>query len=301
MNVLFKYYKKLDKSYFQNPTIKISNTVKLNDPFERQVDSGLMELVLNSFPNQKIKLKEYDLSPTFNEVTFLNLISKIGIVSLSETPRNLLMWSHYADQYKGICIGYRSDFLDHHENKSHEVLPTIYHPVKVNYDNSRYDPLTDIFTANNKDELRKQILTMSLLRKGDDWLYEKEHRSIIPMEFYDSIICTGENNASYYEKKYPFLFSINERQLRVKSTPTYSITDKDELIFALGIDKRSIVSVYFGIDINNMYDYVELYEEIKKDPDLSHVKFYIATPSKTKFELNFSSMEDFIDAIDNGQ
>ncbi|AVP84662.1 DUF2971 domain-containing protein [Aeromonas hydrophila] len=302
MNILFKYYKSLDLSYFKHPTMKISNTTKLNDPFERQIDSGLMDLVLNTFPEAVPESESAwkKFAPARNELSFLSRICQIGIISLSETPRNILMWSHYADQYKGICIGYRSDFLDKYEGMTHDVLPTIYHPQKINYDNSRYDPLTDIFTANDKDELRKQIIQMSLLRKGDDWLYEKEHRSIIPMEFYNRVICIGEKNAYEYESEFDFLTAINERHLKIKKTPSKSIIDHEGLIFALEIDKKSIVSVYFGIEADDFFQYVELYEEIIKDPELSHVKFYIATPSNTKFELRFSAMEEFINAINNG-
>lgn len=27
-----------------------------------------------------------------------------GILSLSEDPRNILMWSHYGDEHKGVCV-----------------------------------------------------------------------------------------------------------------------------------------------------------------------------------------------------
>lgn len=281
--------------------MKISNTTKLNDPFERQINSSLMELVLNTFPEPIPEPPKRNIRPAINEIAFLSRICQIGIISLSETPRNILMWSHYADQYKGMCIGYKTDFLDRYEGRYHDVLPTIYHPEKVNYDNSRYDPLTDMFTADHKDELRKQILQMSLLRKGDDWLYEKEHRSIVPMEFYNSVICTGEKGAYEYEKEYDFLTAISDKQLKINTTPSSSITDHEDLIFALEIDKKSIASVYFGIEAEDFFEYVSLYEEIIKDPEYSHVKFYIATPSTTKFELDFSTMEEFIDAINNGR
>ncbi|WP_421170364.1 DUF2971 domain-containing protein [Aeromonas dhakensis] len=298
MDILYKYYSGLDITYFRNPTIKISNTSKLNDPFERIIDDELMDLVLKEYPKLN---KVPELIPSFNAVNFMNQLSQIGVVSLSETPRNLLMWSHYANQYKGICIGYKSTFLDNHKERKHETLPTIFHPTKVNYDNSRYDPLTDIFLANDEQELRKQIVQMSLLRKGNDWLYEKEHRSIIPMKFHDTIICPS-NNAFEIEKKSNYLKAINERMLVVKDDEKVpsNVNINSNLIYALRIEKESIVSIYFGINAENFYDYVELYEEIKEDPELSHVKGYIASPNGTKFELSFDTMENFIDTINNG-
>lgn len=303
MDILYKYYSKLDLAYFKNPTIKISNTDKLNDPFERIVDKNLMELVLNQYPEINEKTRHPDLAPSFNEVNFLLLLSQVGVVSLSETPRNLLMWSHYANQYKGLCIGYKSDFLDHYKDKEHHALPTIFHPVKVNYDTSRYDPLTDIFTANDEQDLRKQIIQMSLLRKGNDWLYEKEHRSIIPLEFFDTIVCTGKIDAFTLERKYNNLTAINEKMLIVNDSkpvqPLVPISGND-IMHAIRIAKESIISIYFGINLETFHDYVELYEEIKEDPELSHIKCYIASPNGTKYELQFDTMENFIDAIDNG-
>jgi hypothetical protein len=32
-------------------------------------------------------------------------LKRRGILTLSETDMNILMWSHYADEHKGVCIG----------------------------------------------------------------------------------------------------------------------------------------------------------------------------------------------------
>src|ERR1700728_66067 len=37
--------------------------------------------------------------------------STIGIASFAESYENELMWTHYADEYRGVCIAYITDFL----------------------------------------------------------------------------------------------------------------------------------------------------------------------------------------------
>ena len=38
------------------------------------------------------------------ESEFHAVISKAGVFCVAERPDNLLMWSHYGDQHKGICL-----------------------------------------------------------------------------------------------------------------------------------------------------------------------------------------------------
>ena len=39
------------------------------------------------------------------------LLHDTGISCFSETPENILMWSHYADDHKGVCIGFSIRWL----------------------------------------------------------------------------------------------------------------------------------------------------------------------------------------------
>ena len=38
--------------------------------------------------------------------------SKVGILSMSETKENILMWSHYSDNHKGLCFGFSDDLYE---------------------------------------------------------------------------------------------------------------------------------------------------------------------------------------------
>lgn len=83
-----------------------------------------------------------------------------GILSLSGTPESILMWSHYADQHRGICIEF--------------TVPESISVHKVSY--SQMPPrftLHDIYVKRNEECL--SLFTT----KHKHWQYEKEYRVIL--------------------------------------------------------------------------------------------------------------------------
>lgn len=85
-------------------------------------------------------------------------MDKVGILSLSEINDDLLMWSHYSNGHKGICL----EFL------ATDNTPFFgdAQPVRYNDQRPRFDYGDDKFT-----QLEKIILT-----KSAHWSYEKEWR-----------------------------------------------------------------------------------------------------------------------------
>lgn len=90
--------------------------------------------------------------------------SEIYIKSFSCKKNNLLMWSHYADAHKGICIGY--DFARVSEEIKHHLYPVQYSNVIPSID----------------DINRLRIHEFMYLRKSCCWSYEKEWRLIYKKE-----------------------------------------------------------------------------------------------------------------------
>lgn len=303
MRTLFKYYSNLDRRYFIKPTIKISNATKLNDPFEKIVPEDLMNCSLDilseliSSRGRSVENREF--TSAINTVNFMHLISRIGVVSLTETPRNLLMWSHYANNHKGICIGYRSDFLDHHKTREHPLLPTEFTPLKVNYDDSRYDKHTESLDFTELVKIRKEILKRSLLKKSNDWLYEKEYRSIIPLEYNDQAICLNNTKADDYITIFPNFEKLSENSFKpihpvsIFASPIY---DYDDLIFTLNINHSSIEYIYFGCE-SCILDNIKTFRLIRRLNILSHVKVFRMEVSKNRFELNPILFEDFLENL----
>ncbi len=92
-----------------------------------------------------------------------------GVVSLAERATCPLMWSHYSDQHKGICIGYSIP----------ETAIASLH--KVNYGGSRLVAASKVAAMfpDNAD-MRRQVDEAVLLRKAGSWRYEREWRLIGP-------------------------------------------------------------------------------------------------------------------------
>lgn len=100
--------------------------------------------------------------------------NKLRITCLTESNDNPLMWSHYADSHKGICIGY--DISVYLRGKKENLLvPVIYTDDTKSI--SRYIKYEDdkIEVSVNVDTQTQAISTM-LKRK--DWSYEKEWRFV---------------------------------------------------------------------------------------------------------------------------
>lgn len=85
------------------------------------------------------------------------VISSMGYYCMTSKPDNLLMWAHYADSHKGVCLKF--DIL--------KDLESFLVPVPIDY-NPQYI---------NFDVLADNILNV-VRRKSPDWKYEDEYRII---------------------------------------------------------------------------------------------------------------------------
>jgi Protein of unknown function (DUF2971) len=90
-----------------------------------------------------------------------------GILSLTETPDNLLMWAHYGDCHKGVVLGFDET---HPFFRGAEIVAGLARLNKVEYNQKR--PVLSITTRNNPKVF---------LRKSIEWAYESEWRLIRPL------------------------------------------------------------------------------------------------------------------------
>lgn len=86
-------------------------------------------------------------------------IDKLGIYCISEVNDNMLLWSHYTDCHKGICIEFNDSILSLGRAK------------KVNYSDTY--PELNYFTS-TPDELDDGTVYW----KSYDWVYEREWRVV---------------------------------------------------------------------------------------------------------------------------
>lgn len=92
-----------------------------------------------------------------------------GILSLSELGDNILMWSHYAQQHKGICIEF--------ERTSSNILGILNYTSPVRY--SIKAPIINAHSYRHATKEEQNEIELSLvLTKAADWTYEREWRII---------------------------------------------------------------------------------------------------------------------------
>ena len=184
-HTLYKYLPNLGIDYFEQPTFKITPPSLLNDPFESIISRDVAKLLKHlHITNDTLNINDI-------KKLLKHCISSVGIISLSETHRNLLMWAHYADEHKGFCIGVKDSYLENNGPLQPilDSTPIYDMPIKVRYDTERFD-FKNINSSSIK--LFKNILTHQLTVKSDDWMYEKEYRSIVCLLNHDKVKMIGD-------------------------------------------------------------------------------------------------------------
>lgn len=113
-----------------------------------------------------------------------NLVCSFLITCFSRTPVQPLMWAHYANDHKGVCIGFdvrADDFISESKNvvpvQFGSVVYTTNPPNKLALQNqpTLAESITH-FDASNFDFIRK-----AFLQKSTHWAYEEEVRWVVKM------------------------------------------------------------------------------------------------------------------------
>ena len=175
------------RSFFAEPS-------SLNDPFDCNVDiSEVVKHAINKGNGQGSKLlREFHDDSVLIE-KFRNNINLLGIGSFSLKSDQTLMWSHYANDHKGICLKYEFPkyFLDNGEE--------IFGAAGVEYEENRVSEWIveniNLYKTNHPSFIIG-LLKIVLTSKAPAWKYEVEARIIrpkagffdIPREFLTNII-----------------------------------------------------------------------------------------------------------------
>lgn len=139
----------------RNRRLKIALYSELNDPFELIATD-------NSDPLQRQILAGWKN----------DLQSKSGLLCFSRSWRNPVLWSHYADKHKGMCLGF--DIND-------EYL------IPVKYSKSRMK--IDLVELKESGKLNEELLLRIMRTKYVDWSYEREVR--VPVDLNEIDKTTG--------------------------------------------------------------------------------------------------------------
>lgn len=103
------------------------------------------------------------------ENDLLQAMGDVGVLSLSKKWDNMLMWSHYANNHKGVCLEFEFD-----GNKCANLQP-------VDYTGSREISVNDLYRwLIRGDETAKQrVIDCMFFKKERCWESEAEWRSIV--------------------------------------------------------------------------------------------------------------------------
>lgn len=199
-------------TYLENELLRITQPADLNDPFEflpaiptiedfklvfekvykervtqiekfkvdKKQKSELKNTQLREYKTQIRKLnnnEEGNVKSFFLDRAVNNLNSHLGILSLTRRWDSTLMWAHYTNSHKGLCIGFDSQnpfFSDFRQiaDKEKIFMPVTYRDdrIKVPIDKG------------------VSIDFQVVLSKSKDWEYEEEERLIVMLHLACQII-----------------------------------------------------------------------------------------------------------------
>ncbi|MEZ9120577.1 DUF2971 domain-containing protein [Vibrio cyclitrophicus] len=195
LNSLFKYTT-FRPDTFEDLLFRGTQKYALNDPFELTPGSG-------------------EHPPSLNpEVAYFDY----SVFSLSETNNNLLMWAHYANEHKGIVIEFDTSrrIFSREYYKNQRVLRFIDDVSSSEYEHFPNEPMyiqgfdeevvIDLEATNNyrlvspgtqhrvlynpdrPDFAKYNNRLDHFMVKSDAWIYEKEHRIILPLTDVDKLV-----------------------------------------------------------------------------------------------------------------
>lgn len=185
--LLFKYMSnRFSQSALEARQLHFKSPLAFNDPFDcrprvvvprtrvarerllkrdrERVRGGGDEAVADASLRDFMRMGPDELKKVALEAWRSNLTG-YGVTCFSEDPLNHLLWAHYADSHRGICVGYRSPALP--DSPDGLLLKVFYETERppFRFPRGRTSSSTDTLAALNT--------------KSSHWSYEREWRCIV--------------------------------------------------------------------------------------------------------------------------
>ncbi|MBR1786377.1 MAG: DUF2971 domain-containing protein [Paludibacteraceae bacterium] len=209
--ILYKYYSPKPYNFCSVCEGKLwfATNKLLNDPYDLYSGMSIVEIPFKRF-NHLSNYITKTISNTKQSEVFLAVIKSYASCSFSINPIDRLMWAHYADGYKGFCVGYE---VKEQNNFFHKViycdqqLP-LYQQKNIRYlpdFNSHIDDIVnnwrkefnnindfdiDIKKGLSMDHIKRysneyltSFLTHLMCIKAQEWCYEQEIRLIKQIDY----------------------------------------------------------------------------------------------------------------------
>lgn len=239
---MFKFYTIpsediIDKLIGEQATIKLSSAFNLNDPYELKFNLDLDPLAegheeqyyknnpgssAEDFKSWQKHALEHDGYTWYAEQQQRNAVAQtIALCSFTENNKNNLMWSHYTNNNKGICVEYKPELF--------EYLKTLKGYVvfwKVNY--SDEPP-----TIKGLEDVNSKVEKI-MFNKQSEWKYEREHR----------IVFLSDKDTEFIpiDRKY------------IKSVYIGSRIDREIENKILSVCNNTEIDIFYGITLGKSYE-----------------------------------------------
>ncbi len=172
-NIVYKYFR--INQYLYDTLISnqlyFSSIEQFNDPYDCHLaildkisEEDFNVFIEKTIKDTDIKMKYLDafrkkpdefIKP-FIEM-YRNWLKHLGICCFTKGKENILLWSHYADSHRGVCLGFDYNLME-------KIFPQF---DEVNYND-------EPFYFDIKNPL--DSVSRTALRKSSDWKYEDEIR-----------------------------------------------------------------------------------------------------------------------------
>tara|TARA_Y100001938_G_scaffold135436_1_gene197111 strand:- start:2464 stop:3390 length:927 start_codon:yes stop_codon:yes gene_type:complete len=307
MTTLYKYMP-FRSSFFDDPLLRLTPPSELNDPFDSKPTQTGIEKKLKFLFEDQDEADNSGIDPQDIRATYEDSLKKgldqFGIVSLTEDPYNLLMWSHYANEHRGlvISISCNSSTFDLHDKFTEKCGISKITPMKVSYSNRR--PGHEMPDSTIYEYFEHNFHSHFAMTKGNDWIYEKEYRYLLRLTEADAAIvdinstdwASSQGNdiraTHLHNNTYKVEASCDERRDILPWVIAFSQGKRE--ISNVKLFKRltpnSITGIYFGSRVSEE-DIVKARKRIEENPLFGHPpSFYRSIESQDRFEIDFERL-----------
>ncbi|RWU17261.1 DUF2971 domain-containing protein [Pseudomonas alkylphenolica] len=159
-------------------TVWLSSPASFNDPFDCAINLDRKKLkesvahAVDIIAQNAVVEDSLKVPIAADEIAYTQLrdglrtqMQQIGVLCLSETPNEILMWSHYAEYHKGFCIEYRVDETS--------PLRSMAKPVRYT------DVYPSLSLKNLPGDAKENFIDVCVYTKAKQWSYEREWRAIM--------------------------------------------------------------------------------------------------------------------------
>lgn len=186
--MLYKYVSPERIDVLTGRRIRFTPYIQLNDPFE-------CRFTVNPPPGEEDEAVEDDYNAEWAEVEVWleNRIGQLGMLCLSRTPRNILMWSHYTMDHRGLVLGF---------DESHPFFQqqAYYYEgrVKRELPFAGFGTLRDVVYTQERPNIDfgSRIPFEAFFTKSLDWSYEQEVRIFRHLE--EAEVSKGEHRSGIH-------------------------------------------------------------------------------------------------------